>query len=168
MFSSTLKRPALALAVTAGLLAVAGPASAGTTDEPKEKGTGFTVPSEAVNFWLGSNDALTAAVVAADFNYKEATQAGHSRAPVTSPTAPELDANPNASSSGDAYINEMGIKAKGDVVAGPTGLKFDSNEWAEDLGFTALPEMDANANASMPEVDDEVLAGVNYEPDVFW
>lgn len=35
MFGTNLKRPLLAIAVTAGLLAVAGPASAGTTNEPK-------------------------------------------------------------------------------------------------------------------------------------
>ena len=34
--------------------------------------------------------------------------------------------------------------------------------------FTAVPELHANDNAFMPEVQDEVLAGVNYEIDVFW
>ena len=28
-----------------------------------------------------------------------------------------------------------------------------------------LPELDANANAFLPEVNDELLAGVNYEPE---
>lgn len=127
MFSNKLKCPALALAVTAGLLTVAGPASAARVNDLKV---------------MPPNDATSSSMWA----WHEAARAG---------------------------IYE-GTEAKGvmtwnpgegsDVVAGPTGLKFDSNEWAEDLGFTAPPEMDANANAFMPEV----LAGINYEPDFFW
>ncbi len=90
MFSSTLKRPALALAVTAGLLAVAGPASAATSDQPSLMGDG----------------------------------------------------------------NDVTIETAKIVYNGHAGL-----------GSALLPELDANANAFLPEINDEVLALVNYEPD---
>ena len=98
MFSTNFKRPLLlALVVTAGLLAGAGPASADVVtdnNDPEQANSRkpFSIDvgsSEALHgratslksdrnevavegFWLGSNDALGAAIVAADFNYKEA------------------------------------------------------------------------------------------------
>jgi hypothetical protein len=116
MFSIKLKGPLLALAVTAGLLAVAGPASA------QGGGADFTRFGE--NAPIRSSDDVSA--------YME--YAG-------SPLALK-----SIWTNGDGHdLNE----------AGP-------------IGFTAPSEMDANANAFRLKVDDEVLASINYEPDVFW
>lgn len=94
MFSTNLKGPLVTLAVTAGLLAVAGPASAGN------------------------------AAGAITYN-------------------------------GHAGLGAARLNSSGDELAR--------------VGFTALPELDANANAFFrPEVGDEVLAYINYEPDVYW
>ncbi len=158
MFSNKLKRPALALAVTAGLLAVAGPASAATTHEPSPRAAMGTI-EELMEFMDYTDDAA----VDKDLNQPDM---GIREQPT------QVNA-PHGLSIGSSEVFELNtIRSNGDGndldVAGPTGLKFDSNEWAEDIGFTAPSEMDANANASMPDVDDEVLAGVNYEPDVFW
>jgi hypothetical protein len=91
MFSTNLKRPLVALAVTAGLLTVAGPAGAGTLGGNSgnsadaivyngHAGLGANANAsfsgdaydDEMGIWLGSNDALAAAIVAADFDYKEA------------------------------------------------------------------------------------------------
>jgi hypothetical protein len=166
MFSNKLKRPALALAVTAGLLAVAGPASAqggdrvgATSLKYETEVTDYVRPTTASDGQQGSPVSLVDKdLYQPDMGIRE------------QPT--QVNA-PHGLSIGSSEVFELEhhLWNNGDgsgQVAGPTGLKFDSNEWAEDLGFTAPPEMGANANAFMPDVDDEVLAGVNYEPDFFW
>ncbi len=195
MFSTNLKRPLLALAVTAGLLAVAGPASAGTTNEPK--GSSFLDMSTtetldlAVSIWApGDGSDFVAGPASANIVYNGHAGLGSAGLKFDSnewAEAVDKDLNqpdmgireqptqvnaPHGLSIGSSEVFELNtIRSNGDGndldVAGPTGLKFDSNEWAEDIGFTAPSEMDANANASMPDVDDEVLASIYYEPDFF-
>ena len=57
------------------------------------------------------------------------------------------------------------------AVAGPASADARLNSTGNGLApvdFSAVPEMDASANAFFrPEVNDEVLAYVNYEPDVY-
>lgn len=99
MSSSKLKRPLLALAVTAGLLAVAGPASAEVVTNNNDP--------DAFSVDIGTSEAL-----------HQVAKPGHPAGAIvynghaglgTNWVAPELDANANAVFSGDAYDNEMGI-----------------------------------------------------------
>ncbi|MDP9144211.1 MAG: hypothetical protein M3N43_05885 [Actinomycetota bacterium] len=107
MFSTNLKRPLLALAVTAGLLAVAGPASGATTHEPNLKSYGHKVAVESF-LGIGTTEPLhrvgnpVHAAGAIIYNGHAGLGANWAEA--------ELDANANAVFSGDAY-DEMGIVA---------------------------------------------------------
>lgn len=112
MSATKLKRPLAALAVTAGLLAVAGPASAATSDQPSLKGDGNDVTIE------------TAKIV---YN-------------------------------GHAGLGSASLEIITDLP--PVTAKVHQARSA------VLPELDANANAFLPEVNDEVLALVNFEPDL--
>jgi hypothetical protein len=172
MFSINLKRPLLALAVTAGLVAVAGPASAATThgvdkdlNQPdmgiREQPTQLTAPH---GLSIGSSEVFELNTIRSNGDGNDLNVAG--------PT---------------------GLKAGASEVLYETlSLKFDSNEWAEETfsigssevfelnsfagkdtqrtplalidktmaedSFTSVPEFDANANAFRSEVEDEVRA----------
>jgi hypothetical protein len=89
MFANKLKHLLLTLVVTAGLLAVAGPASAGVVTDNKDP--------DAFAVDMGTSEALHGIV----YN-------GHAGLGANWAT-PEVDANANAVFSGDAYDNEMGI-----------------------------------------------------------
>ena len=154
MFSK-LKRPALALAVTAGLLAVAGPASAhvGIDDDFIDRvATGLKYETEVTDYVrLGT---------ASD---------GHQGSPVSLVDKdlyqPDMTVREHPTQVGSSEVFELNTLGGNDTLRTPPAL-IDRTT-AED-SFTSLPELHANDNAFMPEVQDEVLAGVNYEIDVFW
>jgi hypothetical protein len=157
MFSTNLKRPALALAVTAGLLAVAGPASARGGD--RVGATSLKVDTEITDYVRLST--------ASD---------GHQGSPVflvdkdlIQPDMgirehPTLVNAPHSLSIGSAEVFELNTMDGEDALTWTNGDRRGPSE-AGPIGFTAPSEMDANAKAFLPEVNDEVLAGVNYEPD---
>jgi hypothetical protein len=184
MFSTNLNRPLLALAVTAGLLAVAGPASAQigpasmgvTTPHPGSKApanaTGLKSDTEITDYVRLSTASDVDTLRMGVMDYTDAVVDKDLNQPDMGVREQPTQVNaPQGLSIGSSEVFELNtIRSNGDgsgQVAGPAGLKFDSNEVAEDNGFTAPPEMDANANASMPDVDDEVLASIYYEPDFF-
>lgn len=78
MFAINLQRPLVTFAVIAGLLAVAGPASASTIpDGERSLVTGGIVTDnkDPDKIWTDPTTSAPGAVVAADFNYSERARA---------------------------------------------------------------------------------------------
>ena len=145
MFSTKLKRPLLALAVTVGLLAVAGPASAAvvtTNNDPEQVNS-----PKPFSIDVGGSEAFNGRSTGLKSDSNEVAVEGISLAnsgpKATSGVMLDYDGSPIKNAAGSAGAI---------VYNGHAGLGAN---WA-------ATELDANANAFLPDVNDDVLAWIVY------
>jgi hypothetical protein len=196
MFSNKLKRPLLALAVTAGSLAVAGPASAqigpatmgnatasivvydyeGTAVQQVPKGRSIWAPGDGSGDVAGPTGLKFETEITDYVRLSTASDVDTPRmgakwelseydAITSGANRLVTDYTDDAAVDKDLYQPDMGIREQPTQVKSilvdlpPLAAKVPQARSA------VPPELDANANTSLPEVDDEVLASINYEPD---